>query len=411
MLVLAMSGIMSHRVVHGAGQGAIPDRPPDELRRLLTPRQICAFRAHQASLIELPTGIVVDPAAGSGGQLAAYAEMLQKSCLGIEMSPERAAFCADSMSALSSKTPSLVLCGDGLAAEGAMSIAESHMGSSVVSMIHVDPARPMDAQNHSISEMEPQLDALLECWSKYIEEGEDGVALVLDLSPRLASDQRREVEDIVQSVFPGVNMAWEWLSRGGGRVDRLTLFTGPFVTDGIVARCVRLSGDGRWTVLSGKNTELDISDSDWPSVKLDQGDVVALIDPVVNMSGLKDVFGGYASSEGNSLTWIRKSDRRPLVRLFRPILQNSEMKPFVQIQGAVLEEINAEIGLMLIDQIASIAMANNIASVQLRCSCDPKLHSKISTRLNRILSPVEGDRGFVTEGSKTNTLIFCRETV
>ena len=119
MLVLAMSGIMSHRVVHGAGQGAIPDRPPDELRRLLTPRQICAFRAHQASLIELPTGIVVDPAAGSGGQLAAYAEMLQKSCLGIEMSPERAAFCADSMSALSSKTPSLVLCGDGLAAEGA----------------------------------------------------------------------------------------------------------------------------------------------------------------------------------------------------------------------------------------------------------------------------------------------------
>ena len=48
-------------------------------RRLLTPQIVCDFRAAQVSISRIPEGFVLDPAAGSGGQLAAYGERLGKS--------------------------------------------------------------------------------------------------------------------------------------------------------------------------------------------------------------------------------------------------------------------------------------------------------------------------------------------
>ena len=174
----------------------------------------------------IPDGFILDPAAGSGGQLAAYGEKLRRDCVGVELSPRRAVHCANSLTRLEGGSATLTICGDGLDSEGVMALVQEKIGDVKVAMLHVDPARPLDAQNHSISEMEPPLKPLLEAWSDYLEGGEFGVSLLLDLSPRLASKQRMEVEAIVRELFPGVNVMWEWLSRGGGRVDRLTIHTG-----------------------------------------------------------------------------------------------------------------------------------------------------------------------------------------
>ncbi|GIT11676.1 MAG: hypothetical protein CM1200mP32_11690 [Methanobacteriota archaeon] len=63
--------------------------------------------------------------------------------------------------------------------------------------------------------------------------------MLLDLSPRLDEMQQSVVESIVQTTFPGVNSTWEWLSQGGGRVDRLSLWVGALASSEI-HRCVRM---------------------------------------------------------------------------------------------------------------------------------------------------------------------------
>ena len=377
----------------------------EDFRRLLTPEIVCNFRAAQVPFSRIPYGFILDPAAGSGGQLAAYGERFGVGCVGVELSPQRAIHCANSLARLGSSNTTLAICGDGLDSQGVMSLVRENMGEMKVSMLHVDPARPMDAQNHSISEMEPPLRPLLEAWSDYLEGGEFGVSILLDLSPRLALKQRMEVESIVRDLFPDVNVMWEWLSRGGGRVDRLTIQTGGLAQENGEVRCVRLHRDGSFDVLSGKP---DANDVEWLCIDPDVGEILALIDPVVVQSGLQVAYEMGADQEGE-VRWVHESERRPMAVLNEELGVHCTSRAFTSVHGRVQELIKGSLDLMIVDSLASSAMRYGLSKVQIRCACDPELHTKIVTRLDSILGDTEGERGFLVDAPSGDSLILCKK--
>ena len=143
---------------------------------------------------------------------------------------------------------------------------------------------------------------------------------------------------------------------------------------GSTSRSVRLWNDGSFSTLHDDGDILDASDMGWSDYKLCLGDLVALIDPVIPKSGLRGVFeecAGYARGE---LVWIGKSERRPLALLHEEIHSGSEVRPFVVTQGVVVGRMASKLDLMSIDSLASLAMENNIATIQVRCSLEPRLH-------------------------------------
>lgn len=374
-------------------------------RRLVTPEIVCNFRAAQVPVSRIPEGFIVDPAAGSGGQLAAYAERLGKGCIGVELSPKRALSCANSLSRLREGSKAVAICGNGLDSKGVMSLVREKMGDVKISMLHVDPARPVDAQNHSISEMEPPLRPLLEAWSEYMEDGRFGVSLLLDLSPRLAFEQRMEVESIVRDLFPSVNVMWEWLSRGGGRVDRLTLHTGGLAQKDGETRCVRLHRDGSFDSLSGKVRANPVKWLDFDPVI---GEILALVDPVVIQSGLNVAYEVGAGQEGE-VKWVQNSDRRPMAILDEELPISCISRAFTQICGRVEERIEGPLDLMMLDSLASSAMKHGLSNVQIRCACDPQLHTNIVSRLDSILRDIEGESGFLVDSPSRKSLLLCRK--
>ncbi len=222
----------------------------DDMRRLSTPWSISMVRAKQIEAFDLPAGIILDAAAGSGAQLIALANELKRPSLGIELDGNIAVLCAANMHLASSaedtqKTLNRVIIGDSCDAEGAITTYwNSLMKSGIrahppIAMLHLDPARPRDAQNHHVDEMEPSLMSVLKSWNEYLQTGPRGPAILLDLSPRLGEEQQDMIEAIVETIFPGVPRTWEWLSQGGGRVDRLSLWIGA-ISSKEERRCIRM---------------------------------------------------------------------------------------------------------------------------------------------------------------------------
>ena len=400
-----MSNLGRPRIVNPEMDELRFDDDNEVFRRLLTPEIVCNFRAAQVPVTRIPEGFILDPAAGSGGQLAAYGEKLRRDCVGVELSPRRAVRCANSLTRLEDSSENLAICGDGLDSEGVMALVREKIGGMKVAMLHVDPARPLDAQNHSISEMEPPLRPLLEAWSDYLESGEFGVSLLLDLSPRLASKQRMEVEAIVRELFPDVNVMWEWLSRGGGRVDRLTIHTGGLAQEDGEVRCIRLHRDGSFDVLSGK---MPVHDIEWLNIDPVVGDILALIDPVVIQSDLREAYEIGAGQEGE-VKWVHDSDRRPMAILNEGLQVGCTSRAFTSIQGRVEERIEGSLNLMTIDSLAATAMRYGLSKIQIRCACDPKMHTKIKNRLDLILGDTEGEKGFLVDAPNGNSLFLCKK--
>ena len=400
-----MSDLDRPRIVNPEMDELRFDDDSEAFRRLLTPENVCNFRAAQVPVSRIPDGFILDPAAGSGGQLAAYGEKLRRDCVGVELSPRRAVHCANSLTRLEGGSAALAICGDGLDSEGVMALVHEKIGNVKVAMLHVDPARPLDAQNHSISEMEPPLKPLLEAWSDYLERGEFGVSLLLDLSPRLASKQRMQVEAIVRELFPGVNVMWEWLSRGGGRVDRLTIHTGGLAHEDGEVRCIRLHRDGSFDVLSGR---MGVNDIEWLNIDPVVGEILALIDPVVIRSGLRVAYEIGAGQEGE-IKWVHDSDRRPMAILNEGLQVGCTSRAFTSIHGRVEERIKGSLNLMMVDSLAASAMRYGLSRVQIRCACDPKMHTKIVNRLDSILGDTEGENGFLVDAPDGNSLFLCKK--
>ena len=393
----------------------------DEMRRLSTPWSVASIRAGQIDPLALPAGVIMDAAAGSGVQLIAYSKTLRRPALGIELDENVAELCAANMHLNSEgdvqRSLDRVLVGDGSAAESAISAywASLREGGTrahpPIAMLHLDPARPQDAQNHSVEEMQPNLKSVMRAWSKHLQAGPRGPAVLLDLSPRLNSVQRAMIDGILETSFPGSVRTWEWLSQGGGRVDRLSVWLGSLSSKN-ARRCLRIGRKRVIASIEGTASTSHAIEFDKPP---DFGAWISIIDPALFESGLQESWLNRAVTRGTGSSWVRTEGRRPLLIHTDPLAEDGDVLGFVVATGQVAQHRLTPPELHTIDLVASAATRNGIGKITLRCSLDPALHPTLQRRLDKALKEVDGDRAFMVDmelvrGESGHTLyVVCRE--
>lgn len=394
----------------------------EDMRRLSTPWSISMVRAQQIESFDLPAGVILDAAVGSGAQLIALANELKRPALGIELDGNIAVLCAANMHSASNgeemqKTLDRVIIGDSSDAEGAITTYwNSLMRSGIrahppIAMLHLDPARPRDAQNHHVDEMKPALMDVLKSWNEYLQTGPRGPAVLLDLSPRLGEEQRGMIEAIVETIFPGVSRTWEWLSQGGGRVDRLSLWIGSISSKDEI-RCIRMGTKNIIAKIEGKrkNSKTEILSRPPPF-----GAYVSIIDSALIQSGLQEKWISKAVKENTGHSWLRIEGRRPLLIHTDPLIDDDEINGFVVSTGEIIQHRLTAPELGNIDQIASAASKNKIGKITLRCSLDPEIQPTLQRRLDKALRNTEGARAYMIDvdlerGSGSHKLyIICKE--
>ncbi len=277
----------------------------EQMRRLSTPWGVALARAGQIDPGSLGPGIILDAAVGSGLQLIAYSNILKRPSLGVEVDGNVAVLCAANMFSAAGKddiqrSMDRVVIGDSTDSVGVMNEFWSSLRESgtrahpPVAMLHLDPARPRDAQKHHIDEMEPPIESVLSSWKQYLELGPRGPCIILDLSPRLDIGQRSMIDETVERLFPGCGRTWEWLSRGGGRVDRLSLWIGS-LSSNEARRCIRMGTKKIMASIEGDGGEVRaISLVDPPPFE----SWITIVDPVVLESGLQDEWISKAIPDG-----------------------------------------------------------------------------------------------------------------
>ena len=399
------------------GQGP-PIHASEEMRRLATPWQVSMARASLLESSELPPGAILDPACGSAAQLAALCATLNRAGLGVELSGAVAPLAAINLEQCASwsgddwGTSSRILWGDGTNAKAILETYHQNIGvSEPIALLHVDPARPQDAQKHTLDEMQPRLDHLLSEWAPFLAKNP---ALILDLSPRLSDAQRLEVDEIVSSIWPGINKTWQWMTQGRGRIDRLSLWVG-VVADSQPNRLIRLSKDGDLSgIITGVHETTICNQTD-----LEIGQHLTIVDPCLISSGLAESWKKIASM--SEPRWDVVTGRRPTLISSEPILSNfnelhvsqqayETVFSFVQISGEVVAKIPA-LELEFAPQIAQMAAELGISSLKIRCTIDPDIQPKFQSLLDREMRNFSSQEppisGFIAEAS--NGHLICKE--
>ena len=375
------------------------------MRRLSTPWSVASIRAGQIDPLSLPAGVILDAAAGSGIQLIAFSKILKRPALGIELDEDVAKLCAANMQLSSEgevqRSLDRVLVGDGGSAESAMTCYWTSLRDAgtrahpPVAMLHLDPARPRDAQNHSLEEMEPDIKTVLKSWSSHLQNGPNGPAVLLDLSPRLDAVQRAMVDGILETIFPGSSWTWEWLSRGGGRVDRLSVWVGS-LSSSSSNRCMRvgrkniiasIEGDSSGAVESSFNSVMEIP----------RGAHLTIVDPVLIESGLQNSWHDMAVGSGSGSSWVRIEGRRPMLIHTDELSGDDEVRGFVVATGKIVQHRLSAPELHTIDQLAASVAKKRISNLTLRCSLDPEIHPTLQRRITKELKGTEGTKGFMVD--------------
>ena len=375
------------------------------MRRLSTPWSVASIRAGQIDPLSLPAGVILDAAAGSGIQLIAFSKILKRPALGIELDEDVAKLCAANMQLSSEgevqRSLDRVLVGDGGSAESAMTCYWTSLRDAgtrahpPVAMLHLDPARPRDAQNHSLEEMEPDIKTVLKSWSSHLQNGPNGPAVLLDLSPRLDAVQRAMVDGILETTFPGSSWTWEWLSRGGGRVDRLSVWVGS-LSSSSSNRCMRvgrkniiasIEGDSSGAVESSFNSVMEIP----------RGAHLTIVDPVLIESGLQNSWHDMAVGSGSGSSWVRIEGRRPMLIHTDELSGDDEVRGFVVATGKIVQHRLSAPELHTIDQLAASVAKKRISNLTLRCSLDPEIHPTLQRRITKELKGTEGTKGFMVD--------------
>ena len=393
------------------------------MRRLSTPWSVASIRAGQIDPLSLPAGVILDAAAGSGIQLIAFSKILKRPALGIELDEDVAKLCAANMQLSSEgevqRSLDRVLVGDGGSAESAMTCYWTSLRDAgtrahpPVAMLHLDPARPRDAQNHSLEEMEPDIKTVLKSWSSHLQNGPNGPAVLLDLSPRLDAVQRAMVDGILETTFPGSSWTWEWLSRGGGRVDRLSVWVGS-LSSSSSNRCMRvgrkniiasIEGDSSGAVESSFNSVMEIP----------RGAHLTIVDPVLIESGLQNSWHDMAVGSGSGSSWVRIEGRRPMLIHTDELSGDDEVRGFVVATGKIVQHRLSAPELHTIDQLAASVAKKRISNLTLRCSLDPEIHPTLQRRITKELKGTEGTKGFMVDfdvvrpTGKHKVYVVCKE--
>ena len=381
----------------------------DEGKPLATPWQVSVLRAMALSERSLPPGLLVDCACGSGIQLAAYASVLRRPVLGIELEALRAQASAVNLRKIAEHqrasqetwlTGSTVLVGDGTLASDALKTLNV---DPPVAFLHLDPARPRNSRTHALEEMQPPLDKVLSSWAPHLAETP---CVLLDLSPRLTEDQRLEVEGLVESIWPGVDRTWEWTSRGRGRVDRLALWIGGVASPDQQRRLVRVPP-------SLGNAPL-VLHSDQPPDELQQtihppkrGEFVSLLDAALLESGLVSTWLGRVSKD-RSFRWAVIQGRRPQVHHDHELRLEADHRLLVQATGRVVELLPFDLTEDTVDAVVERALEHHLRSVKLRLELDPALQPLLQGSLDRQLQRRHGHRdGFLVQHPNGQVLLLC----
>ena len=375
------------------------------MSRLSTPWSVASIRAGQIDPLSLPAGVILDAAVGSGIQLIAFSKILKRPALGIELDEEVAKLCAANMQLNSEgevqRSLDRVLVGDGGSAESAITCYWASLRDAgtrahpPVAMLHLDPARPSDAQNHSLEEMEPDIKTVLKSWSSHLQNGPNGPAVLLDLSPRLDAVQRAMVDGILETTFPGASWTWEWLSRGGGRVDRLSVWVGS-LSSSSSKRCMRV---GRKNIIASIEGESSGAvESSFNSVmEIPRGAYLTIVDPVLIESGLQNSWHDLAVGGGSGSSWVRIEGRRPMLIHTDELSGDDEVRGFVVATGKIVQHRLSAPEIHTIDQVASSVAKKGISKITLRCSLDPEIHPTLQRRITKELKGTVGAKGFIVD--------------
>ena len=394
----------------------------EDMRRLSTPWSVSQVRAEQIQATDLPAGVILDAAAGSGVQLIALTTGLKRPGLAIELDPNIGLLCAANMQITGDeadlqRTMDRVLIGDGTDAENAIvaywnSLREAGTRAHPpIGMLHLDPARPRDAQRHEIDEMEPAVGPVLRAWSNHLETGPRGPAILLDLSPRLNEDQRSLVDAVIETTFPGIPRTWEFLSQGGGRIDRLSVWIGSLSSQER-SRCVRMGKKNIMATIEGEAAESELVTLSSPPP---YGAYLTIVDSALVKSGLYEAWLEKALPEGTGHSWLRLDGRRPLLISTDPLIRDGEIDAFVIASGEIVQHRLTPPELHTIEQTAASSARNGVGKVTLRCSLDPDLHPTLQRRLDKAMKEFDGSRGFMVDldldrGSGSHTLyVVCKE--
>ena len=394
----------------------------EDMRRLSTPWSVAQIRAEQIEAADLPAGVILDAAAGSGVQLIAFTTRLKRPGLAIEVDPNVGLLCAANMHISGGeedlqRTMDRVLIGDGTDAEDAIvsywnSLREAGTRAHPpIGMLHLDPARPKDAQRHEIDEMEPALAPLLKSWANHLETGPRGPAILLDLSPRLNEEQRSLVDAVIETSFPGIARTWEYLSQGGGRIDRLSVWIGS-LSSKEPSRCVRMGKKNIMATIEGRVAKSELVSMSSPPPF---GAYLTIVDPALVQSGLHEAWLDRALPKSAGHSWLRLDGRSPLLISTDPLTRDDEIDAFVIASGEIVQHRLTPPELHTIEQTAAAAARNEVGKVTLRCSLDPDLHPTLQRRLDKAMKEFEGARGFIVDlelerGSGSHTLyIVCKE--
>ena len=376
----------------------------DEAKPLATPWQVAVERAKMVRKCGLPGGAILDPACGSGIQLAAYCAMISREGFGIEMDESTAKAANSNLRRVAehgfgqSLLSSTIKIGDGTIGEYEQKFA----------MLHLDPARPRNSRTHGLDEMAPRLPEIFEAWKDALNHGERGPAILLDLSPRLDNSQRLEVEEIVESFWPNIGKTWVWTSRGRGRVDRLSLWVGQLSTPGISRRFVRIPPDFKDKPLIIEGDFEEISEHRRPPRK---GEHVSILDAALVESGLalhflRDLI------PGQEITWSIIDGRRPQIHHSQPIIfDNKQEKMLVQATGRIVKLVHSELSLETISHLVEASRDYGFGKLTLRVALEPQLQPKLQGSLDRQLSSKGGEHvGFVAKQPHDSMLLLCLET-
>ena len=402
-----------------AGQ-SVPDASFNELsffhasegKPLATPWQVAMTRADYLAQFDLPNGMLLDCACGSGIQLAAYASRLKQAALGVELDRDRAIASCLNLNTIARHYASfdqgwhrrsLVVSGDGTASEDIAS--QIGLEPNSIAVLMLDPARPRNSRTHSLDEMQPNLPSVFEAWKPYLASTSRGPCIVLDLSPRLTQELRDGVESIVDSFWPGIERTWTWMSRGGGRVDRLELWLGGVATPNISKRFVRLSRTfgGEDTIIEQhESTQSHRHGLNTPR----RNEWVTILDAALVESGLVDAWLGEQLSTAEDVRWAESSPRRPRIHHNGPLKDDSH--PFVVASGRVVELLDMALDETNIDSIVATALENDISAMTIRCGVDAQLQPRLQGSIDRQLRNRQGRRkAFLTRHTSSNHLLLC----
>ena len=373
----------------------------DEAKPLATPWQVAIERAKMVRRFQLPDGLILDPACGSGIQLAAYCAMMGRKGLGIEM---------DEPTAIAANSNLLRVSNHGFNSsliESNIRIGDGTIGDEIleVGMLHLDPARPRNSRTHGLDEMAPKLPDVFSAWKNVLTTGKRGPAILLDLSPRLVEKQRAEVETIVEGFWPGIGKTWVWTSRGRGRIDRLSLWLGQLSTPGISRRFVRIPPDikDKPVVVEGNGNE--ISDHRRPPRK---GEHISILDAALVESGLAVEFLN-SVLPNQEIIWSITQGRRPQIHHSGPFeFENKNQELLIQASGRIVKLVHCELSEETIPRLVEASRDYGFGKLTLRVSMNPDAQPRLQGSLDRQLISNGGSHtGFVAKQPHDSMLLLC----